>query len=182
MANLIGDVDPIYAEFLARYEKWRAIYGQVGRTARDEVVWQDECLHLRQGYPYEGWTAYILCRATEGFNVLTATTERRNEPLEGVAGFFSDADDAGKYIIWNVGESLRVNCRVDPVEWIWDDLGLDSRVEQISLGQYESKYVLKSDPTHYFVLKAGGVQPENRLLPLTYDELDELLVADLPLL
>lgn len=66
------------------------------------------------------------------------------------------------------------------MEWSWEDLGLDPRVQHIPLGKYKSKYVLKSDPTRFFVLKAGGVRPENRLLPLTYDELDEMITADIP--
>lgn len=173
-------VDPVYVEFLRHYEKWRSIYEQVGRPARDEPVWEDGRLLLRMGYPLDGWTAYVVSESRGGYNVSTATTERRNEPVESVMGFFSDVDDAGKYVIWNVGESLRVSCRIDPVEWGWEDMGLDPRVEHVPLGKYESKYVLKSDPTRFFILNAGGVRPENRLLPLTYEELDEVLTAGIP--
>lgn len=169
-----------YREFPHRYEKWRLIYSTAGRPSRDEPKWEDGRLFLHVGYPHDGWTAYIISEVCDGYNILTSTTERRNEPTEGVVGFFSDLEDAGKYVIWNVGESLRVTCRIDPVGWQWEDSGLDPRVEQISLGKYESKYVIKSNPARYFILKAGGVQPENRLLPLTYGELDEILTAGIP--
>jgi len=180
MTTFEDDIDPAYKQFLQRYEKWRLIYNKAGQPSRDEPEWENGRLHLRQGYPHDGWTAYIISDFHDGYNVLTSTTERRNEPTERVAGFFSDLEDAGKYVIWNVGESLRVTCRIDPVGWQWEDLGLDPRVEQISLGKYESKYVLKSNPARYFILKVGGVQPENRLLPLTYDELDEILTVGIP--
>lgn len=180
MRNSEDVADSLYFDFIDHYRKWIGIYSAAGQPAPDEPVWEDGRLHLRSGYPYDGWTSYIIDDAPGGFKVLTATTERRNSPSESLKGFFSNVDDAGKYIIWNTGENLRVACRVDPIGWAWEDMGLDPRVEQISLDKYVSKYVLKSDTSRYFILQAGGVQPENRLLPLTYDELDEILAADLP--
>jgi len=64
--------------------------------------------------------------------------------------------------------------------WAWEDAGLDPRVQQTSLEKYVSKYSLKSDPSRYFILQAGGVQPVNHLLPLTYGELDAQLLAGMP--
>ena len=180
MTNSNSQVYPDLREFIQRYEKWRTIYEQVGRPPRDKAVWEDQRLLLPRGYPFEGWTAYIIAESGDGYEVLTSTTERRSEPVESLAGSFTDFQDAGKYVIWNIGESLRVSCRIDPVEWAWDDMGLDSRVDVIPMGKYQSKYILRSDPTRSFILKAGGVRPENRLLPLTYNELDEALIADIP--
>lgn len=171
--------DHEYAELLSQYEKWRAIYTSVGHAPRDEPVWERGRLYLRVGYPFEGWSGYIVEGNQGGCDVLRVTTEHRNEPAESKIGFFTDIEDAGKYIIWNVGESLRISCRVDPIEWIWDDLGLDPRVEQVSLDDYTSRFQLKSDPARYFVLQAGGIQPENRLLPITYTELDRELTNGL---
>ncbi|MGB8403069.1 MAG: hypothetical protein WCE30_03220 [Mycobacterium sp.] len=170
----------IIDEFISRYDSWRGIYVNAGRPARDEPVSEDGRLHLRAGYPYDGWTSYIMSDVPDGYEVLTATTERRNEPLESPVGFFSDAEDAGKYIIWSIGESLRISCRVDPVQWAWEDLGLDPRVRQVSLDKFVSRYELKANPARYFILRAGGTQPENRILSLTYDDLDAVLTSGIP--
>ena len=66
------------------------------------------------------------------------------------------------------------------VDGSWRAAGLDPRVTQTSVGEFGSKFELKIDPSRYSVLRAGAVQPENRLLTLTYSELDELLLEGLP--
>src|SRR6185312_9487523 len=132
MTGTESDIDPKLAELVDRYDRWRRIYTYAGKPARDEPVWESGRLELRQGYPYPEWTSYIVEPTDGGYNVLTATTERRNEPLESLSGFFTDATDAGKYVIWNIGEDLRVSCRLDPIGWEWEDAGLDPRVEQTS--------------------------------------------------
>jgi hypothetical protein len=177
-----GDIgsDPGLEELLGRYEKWRQIYAYAGKPAMDEPYLGSGRLLFRAGYPFPGWTAYVIEAKDGGYNVLRATTERRNEPLETLRGFFSSLNDAGKYVISNIGDSLRIDLRIDPIYWTWEDSGLDPRVIQTSVGQFVSKFELKENPSRYFVLQAGGIQPENQLLPLTYDELDELLVDGLP--
>jgi hypothetical protein len=177
-----GDIesDPAVEELISRCEKWRRIYTYAGKPPMDEPLWEDGRLNLRAGYPYPGWTAYIIESKGGGYDVLKSTTERRNEPLESLRAFFTCIDDAGKYIVLNIGDSLRIDCRIDPIYWAWEDSGLDPRVTQTSLGEYVSKFELKEDPNRYFVLQAGGIQPENRLLPLTYDELDGLLLDGMP--
>ncbi|WP_078328113.1 hypothetical protein [Mycobacteroides salmoniphilum] len=172
--------DRRFVELISQYENWRRIYSYVGRLSLNEPVWEDDRLHLRDGYPCEGWTSLIVEPKDGGCNVWRATTERRNEPHEGLVAFFSDIDDAGKYIIWDLGESLRMALRLDPVQWAWEDEGLDARVSQVPLERYVSKFELKSDPSRYFVLQAGGIRPENHLLPLTYGQLDYLLLNGFP--
>jgi len=167
-------------ELIRRYQKWRWIYSWAGIPVPDEPEWDDGRLNFREGYPHPDWTAYILEPNGAGYQVLWATTERRNEPSEGPRAFFSHLEDAGKYIIWYLGEGLRMACGLVPITQSWEAAGLDPRVNQISLEKYLSRYELKNDPTRYFVLQAGGVQPENRLLPLTYDELDAALLDGMP--
>jgi hypothetical protein len=169
-----------FDELIARYEKWREVYSRLGRPARDQTAWENGRLNLRSGYPYPDWTGYVVEHVEDGFQVLAVTAERRNEPLETLLAFFTDIDDAGKYIIVNIGDDLRISCRLDPIEWAWDDAGLDPRVEQTSMAEYVSKFALKDDPGRYFILQAGGVQPENRLLPLTYDDVEQLLLDGIP--
>lgn len=177
-----ADVTPTasFSQLVARYDKWRRIYSLVGEPPKDEAVWEDSRLCLRAGYPQPGWTGYIIEPEGSGCSVSTVTSERRNEPVESLSGFFSFVDDAGKYIVLKIGESLRIRLRLDPVEWGWEDAGLDRRVRQVSLDRYVSKFELKDDPSRYIVLQVGGDQPESKLLTLTYDELDDLLLDGMP--
>lgn len=171
-----------FDELLSRYEKWRRISSAAGETAPDEPAWDGNRLYLRYGYPYPDWTGNIIePTASGGYQVLRVTTERRNEPAEYPTAYFSRLEDAGKYVIWNNGESVRMHVGLRPLTQIWREEGLDPRVTQVSLDTYVSKFELKSDPTRYFILyRAGGIQPENRLLPLTYDELDSVLQQGMP--
>jgi hypothetical protein len=180
VAGAAPRADPHLDELITRWQRWRRVYASAGQPAHNEPVWDAGRLHLRHGYPLPGWTSYIVAPADGGYYVLTATTERRNNPLESSAGFFADADDASKYIIWNLGENLRMNRRLDPIAWAWEDSGLDARVRWTPRADFVSKYELISDPNRYFILRAGGIQPENRLLPLTYDELESRLFDGMP--
>ena len=180
VAGTTPSADPHLDKLISRWQRWRRIYTSAGQPAHDEPRWEAGRLHLRHGYPLPGWTSYIVDPADGGYYVLTATTERRNSPLEASAGFFIDADDVSKYIIWNLGETLRMNCRLDPIAWAWEASGLDARVRWTPRAEYVSKYELITDPSRYFILRAGGIQPENRLLPLTYDELESRLFDGMP--
>jgi hypothetical protein len=172
--------NPGVAELLRRYERWRWIYSYAGIPARDEPVWDGSRVHLRSGYPYPDWTGYIIEPEADGCNVLEESTERRNDPVEALKGYFANFDDASKYLTLKIGDSLRISLHLDPLLWSWEDSGLDSRVEQTSLGQFKSKFDLKDDPRRYFVLEAGGVQPENRLLAVSYAELESDLLKGMP--
>ncbi|WP_328352484.1 hypothetical protein OG976_19855 [Mycobacterium sp. NBC_00419] len=167
-------------QLVAQYDKWRRIYSLLGELPRDEAVWDGTRLHLRAGYPQPGWTGYIIEPEGSGCSVSAVTSERRNEPIESLSGYFSSVDDAGKYIVLKTGESLRIRLRLDPIEWGWEDAGLDHRVRQVSLDRYVSKFELKDDPSTYIVLQVGGDQPESKLLTLTYNELDDLLLDGMP--
>ncbi|MCV7257081.1 hypothetical protein [Mycobacterium shimoidei] len=175
-----NNIDPEFPKLIDQYNKWRSIYSYAGQPAGDEPLWEHGRLHFRYGYPLEGWTAYIIEPKDNGYEVLRTTTERHSESSESLMAFFTNIEDAGKYIIWYTGDNLRTKCHLDPIEWVWADAGLDPRVRQISLDKFVSKFELKDDPNRYFVLQAGGVQPENHLLPLTYDELDTLLLGGMP--
>lgn len=180
VAGPTPSTDPHLDKLISRWQRWRRIYTSAGQPAHDEPRWEAGRLHLRHGYPLPGWTSYIVDPADGGYYVLTATTERRNSPLEASAGFFTDADDVSKYIIWTLGETLRMNRRLDPIAWAWEDSGLDARVRWTPRAEFVSKYELIADPSRYFILRTGGIQPENRLLPLTYDELVDQLLDGMP--
>lgn len=180
MTTRLSPGEPSVSELLTEYEKWRQIYSYAGAPPRNEPDWEAGRLYLREGYPYPDWRAYVLDESDGAYRVSTVTTERRNEPLESLAATFSHVDDAGKYILWKVGSYLRIDLGLPSLTQRWASEGLDPRVRVERLGEYESKFELIEDPSRYFVIRMGGVQPENRLLPMTYDELDALLLEGMP--
>ncbi|WP_078314971.1 hypothetical protein [Mycobacterium sp. D16Q16] len=172
--------DPGAAELIRHHEKWRHIYSAADQPAPNEPVREENRLIFRDGYPYDGWTAYILEPKGAGYNVLSASTERRNEPHEGVAGYFSTIEEAGKFIIWKSAVGVRVALNLPSISQVWRAAGLDSRVEKIEVSEGIARYRLKARPEIYFEMYSGGIKPENRLLPLTYDELDAVLLEGIP--
>lgn len=167
-------------ELVRRYERWRSIYAAAGKHPRDEPRISEGRLLLSEGFPHPGWTALVLDDFTGGYTLFEVTTEHRTEPHESFAASFSNIIDAGKFVIWKVGVYLRIDLDLPSITQQWTAEWLDPRVRQISLAKFESKFELKDDPTRSFVLPAGGVQPENHLLPLSYDELDTLLLDGMP--
>jgi hypothetical protein len=144
--------DPGFTELIDRYEKWRRIYSYADKPARDEPAWEDGRLNFRNGYSHVDWSSYVIEPKDKGYDVLRITRERRNDPLEVLAGYFSHLEDAGKYIMWYIGESLRMRCWLTPITRLWRAEGLDPRVRQISVDKYVSKFELIEDPpgTLYF--------------------------------
>jgi hypothetical protein len=183
VAMTIDVSDREVIELVTRYNKWRRIYGYAGkpRLAPDEPDWESGRLYFRNGYPFPDWTAYIIEAAAAGeFNVLRASTERRNTPAESMEAVFSRIDDAGKFIIYKAATSLRVDCRMESITQKWRAEGLNKRVDKLIVSEDQAKYVLRSDPTVYFIAYSGGIQPYNHILPLTYDELDAVLLEGFP--
>lgn len=158
----------------AQYSLWRGIYARCGKPPRDEPVWQDGELWLRDGYPNPDWTAFVIRQSGNGFDVFQASTERRSEPVLTHLGFFARLDDAGKYVIAAIGDYLRIEKRLDPVSWSWQDQGLPAEVEEHVSSEARVTYRLRNDHEVYCVLALGDKQYSHLLL-LTYDELNLLL-------
>jgi len=180
---VIDPNDSEVGELIARYDKWRRIYGYAGKSssAPDEPTLEDGRLHFRNGYPLPDWTGYIIEETSNSeFRVLRASTERRNEPVEAEQAVFSRLHDAGKFILYEIATSLRVESRLSSITQKWRAEGLDPRVSKNVISQGHAKYALRSDPSVYFIAYAGGIQPYNHILPLSYDELDDVLLEDFP--
>jgi hypothetical protein len=177
--NLKED-DPNISEMVFRYNRWRQIYGYVGEPSPGEADWDSGRLYLRFGYPHPDWWAYILEGTDDGrYCVLRASTERTIAPVESSEGIFARIKDAGKFLIYEVAESLRINCRLDPLSWKWDDAGLDPQVEAQIESDRVVKYVLRSNPDAYFIMTRGDMR-YSHILPLSYDELDAELLEGFP--
>ncbi len=177
---VLKEDDPDIAELVMQYNYWRKIYAFAGKPPPDEAVWEDGRLNFRFGYPHPDWWAYILeDTVDDNYRVLRASTERSDTPIESSKGIFSRIKDAGKFIIYGVAESLRIDCRLDPVSWKWDDAGLDSQVVADIQSDKVVKYVLRRDPSAYFIMTRGDMR-YSHILPITYDELNAELLEGFP--
>ncbi|MCV7124702.1 hypothetical protein [Mycobacterium lacus] len=172
--------DPAVVELIDRYNRWRQIYCYAGKSAPDDADLNGGRLYFRYGYPYPDWWAFMLeATAEDHYRCLRASTERSVTPIESAQGTFARIQDAGKYMIYEVAESLRISCRLEPISWRWDDAGLDPRVDAYVQSDQVVKYVLRSNPNAYFVMTRGDV-PYSHILPLSYDELDAVLLEGFP--
>jgi hypothetical protein len=179
----IDQSDREIAALIARYNKWRRIYRYAGKSssAPDEPDFDNGRLWFRNGYPMPDWTAYIIEEnESREFRVLRASTERRNTPAEAQEAVFSRIEDAGKFILYKVATSLRVASHLASITQKWRDEGLDDRVEKSVVSEDQARYTLRSDPSIYFIAYSGGIQPYNHILPLSYDELDDVLLEGFP--
>jgi hypothetical protein len=167
------------AELLQFYGKWRAIYSQAGKAPRDEPEWEDGRLWFRDGYPHPDWTAFVLEPTGDGFEVVRASTERRNDPVMNPEGYFSRLEVAGKFIIAKIGNYLRIDSRLDPTSWAWEDSGTPPEVEELIVSERKVTYRLRSDPDTYFIMTVGD-RPYAHILPLTYGELTRELLSGFP--
>ncbi len=169
------------SELISHYNKWRLIFRYANELEPNEPDWDDGRLYFRKGYPHPDWSAFILEPANEGhYSVFHVSTERRNTPLESVRAIFSRLQDAGKYIIYEVADLLRVSLGLKPLEQKWREVGLDTRVRKVVVSDKQAKYELVADPTAYFLAYSGGIQPYNHILPLSYDQLDSELLDGFP--
>ncbi|WP_156664703.1 hypothetical protein [Mycobacterium sp. 852002-51057_SCH5723018] len=168
-------------ELINHYNRWRQIFRYANQSVPNEPIWENGRLYFREGYPNPGWSALILEFSSDGhYAVLHASTERRNTPLESTRAVFSQVQDAGKYIMYEVADLLRVSIGLKPLERQWRDAGLDASVRKVTLSDKQAKYELVTDPTVYFIAYSGGIQPFNHILPLSYDQLDSQLLEGFP--
>jgi hypothetical protein len=177
---ILKEEDPDIVGLLTRYNRWRWIYDYAAKSPPDEAHWENDRLYFRFGYPYPDWWAYVLEGTSDGhYRVLRASTERTVTPVESSKGIFARLQDAGKFMIYEVAESLRIDCRLEPLSWRWDDAGLDPRVDARIESDQVVKYVLRSNPEAYFMMTRGDM-PYSHILPLSYDELDAELLEGFP--
>jgi hypothetical protein len=167
------------AELMRYHEKWSTISAKAGKAPRDEPDWEDGRLWFRDGYPHPDWSAFVIEPKEEGFEVYRASTERRVDPVLSLQGYFSRLDVAGKFIIAKIGNYLRINSRLDPISWQWEDAGLAPEVEELIYSDREVTYRLRNDPATYCIMALGD-RPYSHILPLTYGRLTRELLHGFP--
>jgi hypothetical protein len=94
-------------------------------------------------------------------------------------GFFSQLEIAGKFIIAKIGNYLRIDARLDPTSWSWEDEGSDPEVEERISNDSEVTYRLRHYPDAYAIMTLGD-RPYSHILPLTYGELTQELLHGFP--
>ncbi len=186
-------------EVADRYETWRRRWVSVTgkEPSRDAPELSDGRLWFRDGYPHPDWTARIIESSNVGYLVLSVTTERRNTPRAAVEAVFSHLEDAGKYVIAFIGDMLRLEYKLEPLYRQWRTFGVDSALEKGAaddeivqfIADYNDvsrdtvqrlvyKYSVKAQPARYAHL-ATADEPTSRVLTLSYDELDAILIDGL---
>ncbi|HZU48392.1 MAG TPA: hypothetical protein VFA16_14255 [Mycobacterium sp.] len=189
-----------WRELVDRYETWRQRWlSTVGTTRGDAAEWSDSRLWFRDGYPYPDWRGLALERSGNGYLVLTVWTERRTSPGIAIKSMYSRLEDAGKYVIADIGDSLRKECGLEPLFQQWQRAGVRDGIAKSSdvdenivrfiadrngvshdvIRRFTHKYSVKSEPSVY-AYSATSSEPMVNVMLLSYDELDTLLCEGLP--
>jgi hypothetical protein len=148
-----------FGEIIANYDLWREITRLAGKQPYDPADWEDGRLYLRIDYVDKlrewpkwkqdgNWAAWIIEPTSEGYyNVLQSLRhERAFKRTEDVQVVFSQVADAGKYIILQLGDSLRAHLKMETLFVAWDSAGLDSRITITMPPEQAVDYVLKISP------------------------------------
>ncbi|BBY97549.1 immunity protein Imm33 domain-containing protein [Mycolicibacterium fallax] len=173
-------VEAVFDEFGTRFQLWRLRYALAERPAWGPPTGKGGKLWVRYGYPGPGWVGFVVSPREGGYDLLRVRAEVPSAPVEKLVGFFVRADDAGKYILFEIGEHLRSLCGLAPLMRLWHAAGVDPRITVTPVARFVRRYEVACDPRQYAILHAGGIQPQARILALSYDELDNLLCAGMP--
>ncbi|WP_328352500.1 hypothetical protein OG976_19880 [Mycobacterium sp. NBC_00419] len=143
------------------------------------------------------WSGYAIDWAHGGGYevVFTRKPERSSKRAESVQAIFTRLEDAAKFIIANVGDSLRVDDGLQTLFLIWQDLGLDERISKTAPAEAECQRMIDLLPPgkedlvrkhlEKFVLGAvpdvqsigfPGVRPYMNVMPITYGDLENQLL------
>jgi hypothetical protein len=204
--------NPAFSDIAERFNRWRAIQQRLGAPAYDEPTLENGNLYFRNGY-VEGlqkwahwketgdWSAYIIESDPKGFiNVKQSLKgERAAQRSTHVRVAFARLEDAAKYVIARVANSLRVSSGLASIIMKWDEAGLDPRVQIGDVSAVELEYMreacvgirpglLEEHLRRYFVaenpnafaLPLPSEAPLMNVLPMTFEELDAVLTDGLP--
>jgi hypothetical protein len=202
-----------FSEVTRRFERWRMIARMVGQEPYDEPDFGDGRLYFRYGFTSQAtkwpdaatkgdWSAYVIeCSGGGLFNVIRSLWHERDfERSEDLEAVFSRPEDAGKYVIAQVADSIRIASRTGSQFTNWEQQGLDSTVSVASppesliqyfvdsrpgtrlqfAEEYLKKYSLGSDPAEYGVTLPAN-WPYMQVISLSFDEVDTQLLDGLPL-
>lgn len=204
-------VDSGFSAVIRYYDLWRKLTNSAASGPYEEADWEAGRLYFRSDYREKlrewpewaklgDWAAWIIAPTSKGhFCVLRSLKhERASQRSENIEAVFSRSVDAGKYIILQMGDSLRSHLGLETLFIRWDDRGLNPRlaVEPADSGvidlltkeipalnrdtaQHLKRYTLRDDPGSYgFAVPAEQTNME--VLALPFDELTAALLEDMP--
>lgn len=190
---------PGLTELTDRYDEWRSRWASVTGNEPSWIAAElvDGQLWIRDGYPYPDWKAKVIEPCEFGYLVLSATTEKRNSARTAIEAVFSHLEDAGKYIIVNLGDIVRLKSNLEPLYRAWRRSGLDSNLDKEApdervvqliadfnhvgkdvVRQSIHKYSLRERPGRYAYLSPAD-EPKSRILVESYGALDATLTEGL---
>lgn len=204
--------DPAFRDITDRLNRWRSIQRNLGAPVYDEPEWEDGKLYFRNGFK-EGlhkwphwkdtgdWSAYVIEPSPHGyFNVLQSLKgERDLNRRVRVQAAFRRAEDAGKYVVARVGNTLRISHGLGSIFIKWDDAGLNPRLQVADVTQEQLDYMREvcagirpglleqhlrryflADQPHAYALPLPSEVPLMNVIPLTFDDLDAVLTDGMP--
>jgi hypothetical protein len=202
-----------FSEVTRRFERWQTIAKMIGQEPYDEPDFEDGRLYFRFGFTAQAtkwpdaatkgdWSAYVIeSSGADLFNVIRSLWHERDfERSDDLEAVFSRPEGAGKYVIAQVADSIRVAGRAASQFTKWEQQGLDPAVSVTrppdSLIQYFvdsrpgtrlqfaeeylKKYSLNSNPSEYGVTLPAN-WPYMQVISLSFDELDTQLLDGLQL-
>jgi hypothetical protein len=201
------------AEVISNYNMWRTVANMAGSGGPyDEPDWQGGRLYFRSDYSEKVkkwpawaesgyWGAWIISPAqNEYFCVVQSLLhERAAQRSEAIQAVFSLFGDAGKYIILQIGESLRYRLGLETLSVKWEARGLNPRIMiappqqnvvelmlrespglQREYAETHLKTFVLQDDTNSYGLALPGEQTTMEVLALSFDELTTALLDGMP--
>jgi len=202
-----------FQEVLHRFERWRAIATMLGQKPYDEPDFDNGRLYFRSDYAEQvakwpdarekgDWGAYVIeSTATGLFSVVRSLWhERAPERSEDLEVMFSRPDDAGKYVIAHVANSIRFGTGLKSRSISWRELGLDRSIvispptdeqfrlyfeaipgaDPVELRGYLNQYTVEGASQIYAVTSSEN-RPYMQVLARSFDQLDAELLKGLPI-
>jgi hypothetical protein len=153
-------VDDGFAETIRYYGLWREIANFVGSGPYEEADWEDGRLYFRLDYwdklrewpewaQLGDWAAWIIAPTGAGYFCVMHSLkhERASQRSERIEVIFSHVPDAGKYIILQMGDSLRYRLGLETLSIKWRAQELNSRIQIAPAGREIIDFLIKERPT-----------------------------------
>jgi hypothetical protein len=207
-----ADADSESTEVIRYYDLWSKIANFAGKGPYDAADWKDGSLYFRSDYSEKHkkwpewaengyWGAWIITSAPEGYFCVVRSLlhERAALRSEDIEVMFSRFSDAGKFVISQIGDSVRSSLQLRTLFIKWDDRGLDPRIriepaskdtvdflnrecptlKEGFAEQHLKRYTFEEAPSsHGFALPAQ--QPRMEVLTLSFEELTAALLDGMP--
>jgi hypothetical protein len=192
-----------FDDIVRYYDIWRRIVGRTRNVTYGPAEWEHGRLYFRSDYLEEhgDWAAWVIDPTHDGlYNVLSSRVpERSNDRHEHVEATFSRLDDAGKYIVAQLGNSARMGLRLASLAIQWDDSGLGPLIEVTGADSAAVDYLLRVQPSTvrhvaeeqlqvYRLREDPGIyafafpskEPYMHVLAVSFEELNRSLLDGIP--